>query len=1532
MTAQVKSICVITLLTISIFGAFPLYGVQGALLTVDVSVDTAAGEATFTFASANMELFRRELGEEGIATWNLRDSVSPGTSITDTGLVSGKTYEYRILRDDGRTSFTCVTVDSPLEDDRGAVLLVVDNVMGPKIERELRQYEMDLAGDGWEVIRLDYYRHWDASGSPEGLKAEIQSAVSSNPRINSVILFGAVPCVWSGYLAPDGHAARPHETDTFYADLDGTWTDSSYNITDVNVPGDGIYDQNNIPSKLELAVGRITFHSMGDFRKREIEYLRDYIHKTHAWRNGFRTVPIKGNGESNGYYMWEGNNIIHTMGGLPIDTDYNLTADNAYMWIGRNNDTMVTTSYRRGIFTYSFKSYKQTFWASNNSIRSMLTQPDWGLTAVWGGRPQWYLHHLAAGKTFGYTGLRTQNNKFNGYEYSPHDYISLCDEISTNMQGDPTIRMHQTLPPSNVEISRTGSTAVLTWNASGASGLQGYHVYRSTDRLGQYTRLTGSPQAGLTYTDSSSPAGDVYYQVRAISKLDLHTGTYYNQSQAAFGLVYADDSCNHAPSAAAGSFTVKSNTPYPVTLAGTDPDGDELVPVVVENPQHGQLRWFYGKAFYVSFADYTGSDTVTYVMSDGIATSAPAVININVDTAGTTLVAWEFPNGSTANTSDSTYMLPGLMKMSSLSVGAGLGTTRAWPDNDHYIVRYANSVTFDDTQYITWTVEPEAGYSQSLDRVVFSCWAADPVDVNVEMRVSTDGFATYDTVALDTYTVFTGEGISDRRGLLNTGDLSGIASLQDTAAPVQFRLYLWHDGASINLGLGKITDTGIDCNEDVAVLGTLSGISGNPAILVSCDPLQIPEGTSGTFNVRLGKAPSGTVTVTAAHESGDTDLSVAGGSSLVFTPSDWDQWQTVTIDSAADADYENGTAMIGLTSPDAENRSVAVTEGEPFAAHWKLDETAGTTAAEELAGHDGTVEGSPVFTSGTFDGAYEFDEVDDGVSVPDFDYAVNGSFSISFWFNNPGVSGAAYEFMFQHSSEINSDRLIIYFVESSGILRTDFQDRNDSSDSDVLDIAAGLADGAWHHYVFTAGPGGSKVYIDGTEAKSGVRGGDTFNPERILTFGRRFDSDPDRFYGGLMDDIRIFGKPLSAGEVDALYNSLPNNPPDAVDDTASTLQDTAVDINVLTNDTDLDGDTLTVSAVTDGSNGTVVNNITDVTYTPDAGWTGSDSFTYTVSDGNGGTDTAVVSVTVDAPVVNTAPTANAQSVSTDEDTSLGITLTASDPESDPLTFETGTGPSHGTLSGTAPVLTYTPDSGYTGSDSFEFRAYDGDLYSGWVSVSITVNAVSVNTAPTADAQSVTVYFETSKSVTLTGSDPEDDPLSFTVTADPAHGILTGTVPDLVYTPDAGYTGGDSFMFKVNDGELDSSTATVSLTVSGITDTDNDGMPDDWETDNGFDPDDGTDADGDADGDGLTNLEEFDHGTDPNDIDTDNDGLTDWDEVVVFHSDPLVPNPPAEEIKPAFGCTPVGSAGSGGFWLVLLAMFGAAVMRKNRKNS
>jgi hypothetical protein len=202
-------------------------------------------------------------------------------------------------------------------------------------------------------------------------------------------------------------------------------------------------------------------------------------------------------------------------------------------------------------------------------------------------------------------------------------------------------------------------------------------------------------------------------------------------------------------------------------------------------------------------------------------------------------------------------------------------------------------------------------------------------------------------------------------------------------------------------------------------------------------------------------------------------------------------------------------------------------------------------------------------------------------------------------------------------------------------------------------------------------------------------------------------------------------------------------------------------------------------------------------------------------DGDGtGADDFVRNFEITAPV-NDPPVADDQAVSTLEDLALGITLTGSDPDGDTITFAIGTGPSHGALSGTPPNVTYTPTANYNGPDSFTFTTDDGPLTSDPATISITVNPV--NDPPTADDQSVSTPEDTALPIILTGDDVDGDTITFAIATGPAHGALTGTPPNVTYTPNADYNGPDGFTFTTNDGPLTSVAATVSITVTPVND-------------------------------------------------------------------------------------------------------------------
>ncbi|MFC1857397.1 DUF1566 domain-containing protein, partial [Thermodesulfobacteriota bacterium] len=184
-------------------------------------------------------------------------------------------------------------------------------------------------------------------------------------------------------------------------------------------------------------------------------------------------------------------------------------------------------------------------------------------------------------------------------------------------------------------------------------------------------------------------------------------------------------------------------------------------------------------------------------------------------------------------------------------------------------------------------------------------------------------------------------------------------------------------------------------------------------------------------------------------------------------------------------------------------------------------------------------------------------------------------------------------------------------------------------------------------------------------------------------------------------------------------------------------------------------------------------------------------------------------------IANQPPIADEQSVSTDEDVPVNITLTGTDPNGDPLTYSITDQPTYGTLSGTPPNVTYEPFENYNGNDTFSFIANDGTVDSDVATVSIAINPV--NDFPAATDSFLFADEDQSVEIILSGGDIDGDALSYFVVDSPMHGALSGTAPNLTYVPNADYNGGDSFTFKANDGLVDSAAATVSLTVNPVND-------------------------------------------------------------------------------------------------------------------
>src|SRR6185437_14470880 len=270
--------------------------------SVQVSADVKASPAQITLSwpqdsfstPKNYTIYRRA---PGTTSWGAGTTLSGATTTyVDKHVSVGVPYEYQIVKHaNGFNGYGYIYsgIDVPLTENRGTLLLVVDNTYADQLDKGLTRLQQDLVGDGWTVSRIDV----DRDDTPVHVKSLIKAKYDEDPaNTKAVFLFGHVPVPYSGDIVPDGHYANHQGAwpcDGYYADMVGTWTDTTVNDTTAedprnhNVPGDGKFDQSTFPAPLKLAVGRVDLANMpgrlsaggpATFPS-ELELLRNYLNK-----------------------------------------------------------------------------------------------------------------------------------------------------------------------------------------------------------------------------------------------------------------------------------------------------------------------------------------------------------------------------------------------------------------------------------------------------------------------------------------------------------------------------------------------------------------------------------------------------------------------------------------------------------------------------------------------------------------------------------------------------------------------------------------------------------------------------------------------------------------------------------------------------------------------------------------------------------------------------------------------------------------------------------------------------------------------------------------------------------------------------------------------------------------------------------------------------------------------------------------------------------------------------------------------------
>jgi hypothetical protein len=390
---------------------------------------------------------------------------------------------------------------------KGTVLLIIDETVAEPLENELKRFRNDMIGDGYAVICKEVPRTEEFdTNAVKYIKQIIDHEYITEPTLTTVILFGRIAVPYSGAYAIDGHipdhlGAWP--ADVYYAAPEAVWTDELVNAFSAddernrNIPGDGKFDETTIIGDVKLELGRIDFFNLPVFEDSEIELLRKYLDKNHAFRQGSVFVQKKGLIDDRLKYIniepfssgsWY--NFYGIFGKENIDTlDYRNTLEqSSYLWsYGSNSGSYSSiahvataddyaTRLTNGIFTSITGSYLADWDYKDNLLRCAIASSPSMLVSFFDGLPDWHYHNMSLGQTIGYATKTTQNNR----DLFKANDIDGFRQIHIALMGDPTLRMEYPKPPENFRIVDTvdiigKKQAVLKFDP--AEGKNRYNLY-----------------------------------------------------------------------------------------------------------------------------------------------------------------------------------------------------------------------------------------------------------------------------------------------------------------------------------------------------------------------------------------------------------------------------------------------------------------------------------------------------------------------------------------------------------------------------------------------------------------------------------------------------------------------------------------------------------------------------------------------------------------------------------------------------------------------------------------------------------------------------------------------------------------------------------------------------------------------------------------------------------------------------------------------------------------------------------------------
>lgn len=486
---------------------------------------------------------------------SIKTNAGLASQFIDASIQPGIPYEYHlrgVLSSPAPTSrniFLVTGIDVAPVHQAGTVLLLIDSAMIDSLRPEIQAMHYHLVEEGWRVRYAYANRSNDPTHAP-WVKEKIRQQYLLDSTLSTVFIVGHIAVPYSGRINPDGHPEHlgAWPADGYYADLDSLWKDDTVQVTtaaraaNINIPGDGKFDESNFYFN-RLAVGRLDLSELPLMGASEATLYKRYFQKNQAFRRSAITIPrralIHDNllvfAEKFSQGAWKS---YSTLVGLDSITDAlpyaALTTDtNGYLFSygastgGYTQATNVVSSANfasqtyRSVFTQLMGSYFGDWDTPNNLMRCGLASNGYLLSCHWGGRPQHFFHHLAVGKSIGYSTQVTMNNKGS---YFPHGFS--LSRVHQALMGDPTLTYRYLMPQSKPSLQPLpGGTVQLHWPRASDTAIHQYFVYRAPTVTEPFVLLTNLAVSDTSFLDNQPLSGKNVYMIRGVKLDTILAGT-----------------------------------------------------------------------------------------------------------------------------------------------------------------------------------------------------------------------------------------------------------------------------------------------------------------------------------------------------------------------------------------------------------------------------------------------------------------------------------------------------------------------------------------------------------------------------------------------------------------------------------------------------------------------------------------------------------------------------------------------------------------------------------------------------------------------------------------------------------------------------------------------------------------------------------------------------------------------------------------------------------------------------------------------